>query len=80
MPLLKNQLEEGLAKALKLRTKLIGKGEADPDEVEERVAKAMADAIDKYVKMADVQVFPGIPTAGGMTNQVTVGPGKGKLM
>lgn len=80
MPLMKAKLEKDLADAFKLRTKLIGKGEVSPDEIEERIAKAVANAIHNYIMMGDVNVFPGIVTVGSMASQVSVTPGKGKVM
>jgi hypothetical protein len=80
MPLVKLDLENAIKAALKkhndliLNTPTMKKSSAD-----DQLAADLAKAINDFILSGDVIVNPGIPTAGGSTNQTTIAPGKGKV-
>jgi hypothetical protein len=80
MALVKQTLEQAIKQALQkhdnviLKNPTMKKSSADND-----LAADLATAIYDFITSGDVMVNPGIPTAGGPSNQVTIAPGQGKV-
>lgn len=79
MALNKTSLEQELQAAFDVESDV----EVDPAQARARMAKAIADAVDRFVKSGTVTVSPGIPvsTAGSATAQTgaTTGTGTGTI-
>jgi len=81
MALVKEQLQADIKAALASQIPPLNdaKVKAAIDDSHTKLAKNLADAIDRYIRTATVNVAPGIPVATTGGAGATAGPGSGTL-